>query len=113
MMDKIQRAHIFSSFDALKGFRELLKEEERIVVPKRILSEDDLEMLDKKIHQIEKGMIITVIYFDNGDYIKKTGIVSKIRLEERYIQIIKTKILLKDVVDIENDLLENVTYYNF
>lgn len=113
MMDKIQRAHIFSSFDALKGFRELLKEEERIVVPKRILSEDDLEMLDKKIHQIEKGMIITVIYFDNGDYIKKTGVVSKIRLEERYIQIIKTIILLKNIVDIQYDDLKNIDYYNF
>lgn len=113
MMDKIQRAHIFSSFDALKGFRELLKEKERIVVPKRILSEDDLEILDKKIHQIEKGMIITVIYFDNGDYIKKTGIVSKIRLEERYIQIIKTKILLKNIVDIQYDDLKNIDYYNF
>ena len=51
-MDRIQRARIFSAFDALKGFRELLKEQERIVVPKRILSEDDLEVLDCKIHAI-------------------------------------------------------------
>lgn len=113
MMDKIQRAHIFSSFDALKGFRELLKEKERIVVPKRILSEDDLEILDKKIHQIEKGMSITIIYFDNGDYIKKTGIISKIRLEERYIQIIKTKIFLKNIVDIKYEKSENIDYYNY
>lgn len=35
MMDRVQRAHIFSAFDALKGFRELLQGKERIVVPKR------------------------------------------------------------------------------
>ena len=38
----IQRAQIFNSFDALKGFKELLREKEKITVPERHLSEDDL-----------------------------------------------------------------------
>ena len=63
MMDFIQRAHIFSAFDALKGFREMLKEKERVVVSKRMLSEDDLEVLNQKVHAIEKGMMITLITF--------------------------------------------------
>ena len=33
-------AQIFLSFDALKGFRERLKEQERIIVSPKILSED-------------------------------------------------------------------------
>lgn len=33
-MDRIQRAHIFSAFDALKGFREMLKKKERVIVSK-------------------------------------------------------------------------------
>ncbi len=49
MMPRQQRAYIFQAFDALKGFRELLNEKERIVVEKRELSEDDLEMLDQPI----------------------------------------------------------------
>ena len=110
MMDKVQRAHIFSAFDALKGFRELLKEQERIIVPKRMLSEDDFEILNQKIHAVEKGMMITLVYFDNGDYIEQTGRVSKLSFDENYIQIVKSKIPLKSIVDIQCEELEIYEY---
>lgn len=105
-MDKVQRAHIFSAFVALKGFRELLAQQERVVVPKRILSEDDLDILNQKIHAVEKGMMVTLTYFDNGDYVKQTGRVAKISFDENYIQIVKTKIPLKSIVDIQCEELE-------
>lgn len=110
MMDKVQRAHIFSAFDALKGFRELLKEQERVIVPKRMLSEDDFEILNQKIHAVEKGMMITLVYFDNGDYIEQTGRVSKLSFDENYIQIVKSKIPLKSIVDIQCEELEIYDY---
>lgn len=46
---RASRAQIFQSFDALKGFREILKEKERVIVPKKILSEDNLAELDYKV----------------------------------------------------------------
>ena len=110
MMDKVQRAHIFSAFDALKGFRELLKEQERVIVPKRMLSENDFEILNQKIHAVEKGMMITLVYFDNGDYIEQTGRVSKLSFDENYIQIVKSKIPLKSIVDIQCEELEIYDY---
>lgn len=110
MMNKIQRAHIFSAFDALKGFREMLEEKERVVVPKRLLSEDDLEILNQKVHAIEKGMMITLIYFDNGDYVQRTGRVVKVSFDEQYIQIVKSKIPLKSIVDIQSEELEIYDY---
>ena len=110
MMDRIQRAHIFSAFDALKGFREMLKEKERVVVSKRMLSEDDLEVLNQKVHAIEKGMMITLIYFDNGDYVQRTGRVVKVNFDEQYIQIIKSKIPFKSIVDIQAEELEIYDY---
>lgn len=109
-MDKVQRAHIFSAFDALKGFWELLKEQERVIVPKRMLSEDDFEILNQKIHAVEKGMMITLVYFDNGDYIEQTGRVSKLSFDENYIQIVKSKIPLKSIVDIQCEELEIYDY---
>lgn len=109
-MDKVQRAHIFSAFDALKGFRELLKEQERVIVPKRMLSEDDFEILNQKIHAVEKGMMITLVYFDNGDYIEQTGRVSKLSFDENYIQVVKSKIPLKSIVDIQCEELEIYDY---
>ena len=53
--DLKQRAQIFQSFDALKGFREILREQERIVVPKKILSEDDLDTDVQVIIQASNG----------------------------------------------------------
>lgn len=101
--DLKQRAQIFQSFDALKGFREILRETERVIVPRKVLSEDDLDMLDRKIKMIKNGMIIKIIYYYNGQYIQLEGKVSKINLNTRFLQIVKTKINLKDVVDIKSD----------
>lgn len=97
---RASRAQIFQSFDALKGFREILKEKERIIVPKKILSEDDLAELDCKVHQIKVGMMVKVTYYDNNQYIQIEGKVSKINLDTKMIQIVKTKLDLKNVIDI-------------
>ena len=97
---RASRAQIFQSFDALKGFREILREQERIVVPKKILSEDDLAELDYKVHQIEVGMIIQVIYYDKGQYVQIEGKVSKLNLDTKMIQIVKTKLELKKIINI-------------
>lgn len=98
---RAKRAQIFQSFDALKGFREILNEQERVVVPKKELSEDDLEQLDYKIHQIKVGMIVKIIYYDKQQYVQLEGIVSKINLDTKIIQIVKSKINLLDIVHIE------------
>ena len=97
---RASRAQIFQSFDALKGFREILKEKERIIVPKKILSEDDLAELDYKIHQVKIGMIIQIPYYDNGQYIQLEGIVSKLNLETKMIQIVKKKVDLQSIYSI-------------
>ena len=99
----IQRAQIFQSFDALKGFREILKEQEKVVVPKKILSEDDLDILDRKVHRIKVGIIIKVIYYNKNisQYISLEGKVAKINFDTKMIQIVKKKINLLDIVEID------------
>ncbi|MFR7591756.1 MAG: hypothetical protein ACLUVC_09950 [Longibaculum sp.] len=99
---KEDRASIFSSFDALKGFREYLKQKERIVVEKRNLSEDECEILNWKIHQLQKGMIISLIHFDHGEYIKTEGFLSQIDLDySKTLTIVDKKINIKDIIDID------------
>lgn len=100
LKNSVKRPQIFQSFDALKGFRELLKEQEKVVVSPKILLEDELEELDYKVHQIQKGMMVSIIYFENHQYIKIEGIVSKINLDTKFLQIVKTKIDLRKVVNI-------------
>lgn len=101
--DLVQRAQIFQSFDALKGYREILRETERVIVSRKVLSEDDLDMLDRKIKMIKNGMVIKIIYYDKDQYVQLEGKVSKINLNTKFLQIVKTKINLKDIVDINSD----------
>lgn len=99
---KADRAKIFMPFDAVKGFREALAEKERIVVPKTELSEERKEELDRRLRMIRPGDIAAVIYFHNGEYIKLTGMVSKISPTARTLSIVNTKIPFDDIRDLKN-----------
>lgn len=101
--EKADRAKLFAPFDALKGFREALLEKERIIVPKIDLSEDMKEDLDRKLHLIHITDIITVIYFNNGEYIKVTGMVSRFNETSRLLTIVNTKMNFDDIYDIQGD----------
>lgn len=106
-MDRMSRAKQFMPFDALKGFREALEEKEKIIVPKRELSEEQKEELDYKIHRIHKMDIITAEYFQNGEYVKKTGVVSDINATSRTLRIVNTKIPFNDISDLQGDIFIN------
>ena len=94
---KENRAQIFQSFDSLKGFKEMIQECEVEIVSPRILSQDDYEILDERVHQIQKGMMVTIEYYDRIHYKRITGVVSKINLDTQILQIVKTKINLKQI----------------
>lgn len=106
-MDRINRAKQFMPFDDLKGFREALAEKEKIIVPKRELSEEQKEELDYKIHQIRKMDIITAEYFLNGEYVKKTGVVTDVNETGRTLKIVNTKIPFNDISDLQGDIFIN------
>ena len=94
------RAKQFKPFAALKGFYDLIAEQERLPVPKTELTEDMLELLSRKMQQVETGMMIEVTHYSNGSYIKTRGLVSNIDAIYRTLTIVKTKILLDDILDI-------------
>ena len=95
------RARQFLPFDALKGFKDLIKEVERVKVNKKELTEENIEMLSKTILSLEKGMMVKVIYFEQDEYLKLEGIVSKIDITNRFIMIVKKRISLDDIFEIE------------
>lgn len=102
-MDRAERAKQFMPFDALKGFREALEEKERIVVPKRELSEEQKEELNFKMRHVRKGDIITVEYFHDGEYVQVMGMVSGIDEVGRVIKIVNTKIEMEDIVEVRGE----------
>lgn len=99
-MSREDRAKQFMPFAALKGYPEALAKKEKIVVPKVEISEEYAQMLDQKLRRVAKNDIITVVYFSDGEYLKKTGMVSRIDETARILKVVNTKILFDDIYDI-------------
>ncbi len=95
------RAKQFQPFAALVGLTEALKSKEKIVVPKIELSEERREELDEIMGTVSEGNILKVVYFRNGEYLQITGVLSKIDIMERRLQIVNTRIKFSDIYDIE------------
>jgi len=99
-MPQEDRAKQFMPFAALRGLDEALAAKEKIVVPKKELSEEMLAELDEKMHQVSQGDIITVIYYCRDEYLKMTGMVAKLDTDARVLQIVNTKIGFDQLLDI-------------
>ena len=97
-----ERAKIFAPFDALKGFREMLGEQELIKEDKIELSEDMIEELSNTINKLEVGFIIEVKHYVAKEecYVKTIGVLTKIDKTYRRITIVKNKINIDDIIEI-------------
>ena len=95
------RAGQFMPFAALRGFYDLIREKERIVVPKHEIAEDKAAELSEKMKLVERGMMVRVLFYSDGEYVSVEGIVSKIDLDFRKLTVVKTEINLDDIWDIE------------
>ncbi len=100
-MARSDRASIFQPFAALRGFEEALREKERIEVEKAILSEEALDYLDYQLSTLKIGDMVTIIYYDSGSYLKKTGLISKIKKDAHYLTVVTTDISFDTIREIQ------------
>lgn len=96
-MSREDRAKQFMPFAALKGYSEALRKKERIIVPRRELSEEYGEELDRKLRQVQEDEMVSVVYYCRGEYVRLTGKVAKIDKEARMIRIVNEKIAFDDL----------------
>ena len=94
------RAKIFLSFAALKGFEEALREKEKVIVEKKTLSEEMKLTISYRLSNLKKKDMVKVIYFDNGEYLEIQGLVSKIDFTFQEMTIVKTKINFNDIYEL-------------
>lgn len=102
-MSREERAKQFMPFAALKGYPEALRKKEKIVVQKVEFTEEYAQALDRKLHQVRKNDIITVIYFYKNEYLQVTGMVSRIDETSRILKIVNTRIRFDDIYDIKGE----------
>ena len=102
-MNNSDRARQFMPFAALKGYEELVKQQEKVITRKKELSEYKAELLSKKISSVKKGDIVKIVYYAGDGYIKTEGMVSSVDFNFRILTVIKTKISFDDIYDIAGD----------
>lgn len=102
-MPREERAKQFMPFAALKGYPEALRRREKVIVPKIEVSEDYAEELDRKLHQVKKGDMISVTYFCKGEYIKQTGMVSGIDSASGILKVVHNGIRFEDIWELDGN----------
>ncbi len=96
-----ERAKQFAPFSPLRGLHEALAKMERVVVPKAELSEERAEELNRVLSQMKKGDMVTAVYYSEGEYVKVTGKVARLDLDENFLQVVDTKIMFGDLYRVE------------
>jgi hypothetical protein len=121
-MDIQHRAAQFAPFAALTGYDDNIKEATRIIdkrieldEQRKILINDKLQLI---LENIKEEPIVNFTYFvyddkkDGGKYIEETGIVKKIDMIEEYILLKnKIKIPIKEIIDINSEILKKYQIY--
>ena len=99
-MSRAERARQFMPFAALRGFEELIREQERVTSPKRELSEEEGERLSARLSALRRGDMVRVVYYKEDSYVSTEGIVSEVDFIERKLRVVKTYIPFDDVWEI-------------
>ncbi len=102
----------FAPFSALSGFSDLIEEENREVLKRRELTEEEKLFLNQKLLILKRNIfnkpIVTITYFlpdsfkDGGKYEKMSGIITKTNLNYLIFEN-KTKIKISDIIDITSE----------
>lgn len=113
------RAAQFSSFDALVGFKDVVRETTRKTDKKIELDEYSLEELNRKLNylreNLESEFTVKITYFEpdktkeGGKYLEITDCIVKFREYEQEIIMGNSKIIpIKDIFLIEGDCFDSI-----
>jgi hypothetical protein len=118
-MSRLDRAAQFSSFTALTGFDNSIKETARLTNRKIALDETTKTILDEKLNilheQLSSHPKIEITYFQpdkkksGGEYVTVIGIVKKI---DRYKRIVimqdEIRIPIEDIIEISGEIFKSI-----
>ena len=100
---RADRAKQFMPFAALKGYYDLVREKEKVVIPKKIKGDYENDVLNFKLAQLKKGMMITVKHYVKDGYINTDGIITEVDNTFKRLRIVRTYINYDDIDDITGE----------
>ena len=97
-----ERAKQFSPFAALKGLSEALAKKEHLPVPRRTLSEEQAEAINRTLLTLRRGEVVTAVFYDGErqDYVQLTGTVSDVDLIAHLLHIGSYAIPFAELADL-------------
>ena len=97
-----ERAKQFSPFSALKGLSEALEKKEHTPVPRKSLSDEQAEAINRTLLAIQRGDVATAVRYDGEmqEYVQMTGIVSDVDLIARLLHIGSYAIPFSELADL-------------
>ena len=99
-MTVADRAKQFAPFSALRGLPEELAQKEKVYQPRKVLSSDMAEQLDRMLQTVHPGHMVTVVYYRGGQYRQKTGMVARVDCRLRLLQVVEEEIPFDDLFEI-------------
>lgn len=99
-MSREERAKQFMPFGALKGYPEALAHAEKKPLPRRELSEEALEELDRQLARLMPGDRVKVSYYVQGEYQELSGTFLGVDAVSGKIRVRDTVIPLDNIYDL-------------
>lgn len=98
---RADRAAQFMPFAALTGYYELAREQERVIEPRREMTEENAERLSRKLAGVGRGDLLRVTYYDRDGYIARIGVVETVDATFHMLRLKGQTIPFDDILDIE------------
>lgn len=95
------RARQFAPFAALRGYYDLVQEKERVVEPRRPLSDTEARELEETLACLARGMLVRATFYENDAYRTIVGTVSQIDMIYHDLWIVRTRIPFDELCALE------------
>lgn len=99
--EKLNREKQFMPFDALKGFREALREKEIEHEARVELSEEKQQEINELLTGLKRGDKIKITFYENGKYLTVQSKIQKLSFVTKILVINDKMIYFKDIRDIK------------
>ena len=100
---KPDRARQFLPFNSLRGYYDLVRKQEIIKTPKKVLADEEADILSNKLNMLKRGMLVKIKYYKEYGYTYIEGMIANIDLVYHKITIVSQIIDFNDIIDIESE----------
>lgn len=90
----------FLPFAALRGYYELIQLAEHVDEPRRTLTSDEAERLNRAISELRPNDFVEVVHYHDGAYVKTWGPLAKVLPDQKSILIANAAIQVSDIIDL-------------